>query len=71
MMQNSSSGPVRFKCPACGEPVLYDPDDPMNRTSGAMLRKRPHDPQSNSADPSAVVYLTCRNNHVRRYTVPA
>ena len=54
--------PRRLECPVCHVPVLYDPDDPMHHTGGAMLRK-PGDPKP------TIVYLTCENRHLQRYTV--
>jgi hypothetical protein len=51
-----------LKCPECDAPVFYDPTDPMHVTTGAMLQK-PGGPKP------TVVYLTCPNNHVRRYDV--
>jgi hypothetical protein len=51
-----------FACPTCKARIVYDPDDPMHHTIGAMLSK------AGDAKP-VVVYLTCSQGHVHRYTV--
>jgi hypothetical protein len=65
VMSESKSRPVELKCPTCQHTVTYDPDDPIHYNVGAMRRKPP------SAGATVVVYLTCDEGHVRRYTVSA
>ena len=49
-----------FKCPKCGEEVVYEP-----QTIPSLRGKRPAKP----ATTTKVVYLTCVNDHTRPYTV--
>jgi hypothetical protein len=64
-MSESKSGPVNLKCPTCQHTVTYDPDDPIHYNTGAMLSK------PRGASCATVVYLTCDEGHVHRYTVTA
>lgn len=58
-------GKRQLECPECKRSgsttvVVYDPDDPMHRSTGALLRK---------AKPSGplIIYLTCNRGHSERY----
>lgn len=60
-------GKRQLKCPECERAgattvVTYDPDDPMHRSTGALLRKtKPSEP--------LIIYLTCGRGHLERYEV--
>jgi hypothetical protein len=51
---------TELECPVCKTKVVYDPDDPMHHTSGALLRKA-------GPKKATVVYLTCSQGHLQRY----
>jgi len=62
-MSESKAGAVNLKCPTCDHTITYDPNDPIYYDTGAMLRK------PRGASGTTVVYLTCDQGHVHRYTV--
>jgi hypothetical protein len=61
-MPKRFDGKWDFTCPECQGTVLYDPDDPMHMTKGAMLKTgKPVQP--------LIIYLRCPKGHLRRYEV--
>lgn len=67
MVDVDADGRRQLECPECKRSgsttiVVYDPDDPMHRSAGALLRKSKLKPSG-----PLIIYLTCSRGHSERY----